>query len=197
MSQNAAQGPLRARSSRSTEPSLRARIALVPPRAVQSTRVPFAVLIAVVLALGVAGLLLFNTHMQQGAFRVEQLQAEASALSAKQQDQEMQLMELNSPQHIASEARKLGMVAAPNPAFLDLATGKILGVPQAATTRDAINIGGVGIAPTPKSLRPSPKVVIVQPPATNDAKTNTKTTNKTTKNKSQRQTGAQRGAKNG
>jgi len=72
-----------------------------------------------------------------------------------------------------------------------------LGVPQAATTRDAINIGGVGIAPTPKSLRPSPKVVIVQPPATNDAKTNTKTTNKTTKNKSQRQTGAQRGAKNG
>lgn len=170
MSQNAISGQLRLRAPRQGE-SLRERLALVPPRAVQRARIPFVALIAFILAGGVAGLLLFNTQMQQGAFEIEHLQAEAAALSATQQDQSMQLLRMSDPQRLAASARRLGMVAPPNPAFLDLATGRILGVPAAATSSNAMNIGGMGAAPTPKSLRPAPHIVVVQPPTKATAKT--------------------------
>ena len=180
--QSAVSGQFRLRTARSAEHSLRERLALVPPRAVRSARVPFVALIALILAGGVAGLLLFNTQMQQGAFQIEHLQAEAAALSATQQDESMQLLRMSDPQRLAAAARRLGMVAPPNPAFLDLANGRILGVPIAATSVDALNIGGGGVAPTPQSLRPAPHVVIVQPTksagtkaATNTAKTKTRT----------------------
>jgi len=175
MSQNAFSGQLRLRAPRSGEISLRERLALVPPRAVQSARMPFVALIAFILAGGVAGLLLFNTQMQQGAFEIEHLQAEAAALSAVQQDQSMQLLRMSDPQRLAASARSLGMVAPSTPAFLDLATGRILGVPTPATSLDALNIGGGGVAPTPKSLRPPPHIVIVQPKAGATAKTKAST----------------------
>lgn len=182
MSQNATSGPLRLRAPRPGE-SLRERLALVPPRAVKRARIPFVALIAVILAGGVAGLLLFNTQMQQGAFEIEHLQAEAAALTATQQDQSMQLLRMSDPQRLAASARRLGMVAPPNPAFLDLATGRILGVPAAATSLNAMNIGGTGAAPTPKSLRPAPHIVIVQPSKTTaktKASTGAAATKKTT-----------------
>ncbi|MGN6160381.1 MAG: hypothetical protein ACTHOG_01640 [Marmoricola sp.] len=174
MSQNAYSGQLRWRAPRQRE-SLRDRLALVPPRAVQSARVPFVALIGVILAAGVAGLLLFNTQMQQGAFEIEHLQAQAAALTAAQQDESMQILRLSDPQRLAASARRLGMVAPPTPAFLDLATGRILGVPAPATAANAMNIGGTGVAPTPKSLRPAPHVVIVQPKAGTTAKTKAST----------------------
>lgn len=170
MSSNAANGPLRLRAPRSGDRPLRERLALVPPRAVESTRIPFVALIALLLAGGVAGLLLFNTQMQQGAFEIQRLQAENAALTAQQQDQAMQLLRMGNPQQLATEAKKLGMVAPTNPAFLNLATGKVLGVPTAATAQDAMNIGNAGIAPTPKSLRPPPKIVTV-PPASSQSGT--------------------------
>jgi hypothetical protein len=171
---NAFSGQLRLRASKGGEQSLRERLALVPPRAVQSARVPFVALIALILAVGVAGLLLFNTQMQQGAFQIEHLQAEAAALSATQQDESMQLLRMGDPQRLAAAAKRLGMVAPMTPAFLDLATGRIKGVPTPATAQNSMNIGGSGVAPTPKSLRPAPHIVIVQPSktaTTNTAKT--------------------------
>ena len=173
--QSALSGQFRLRAARSAEHSLRERLALVPPRAVQSARVPFVALIAVILAGGVAGLLLFNTQMQQGAFQIEHLQAEAAALSAVQQDESMQMLRMSDPQRLAASARRLGMVAPPNPAFLDLGTGRVLGVPVAATALNAMNIGGGAVAPTPKALRPAPHIVVVQPAKASGAKTATNT----------------------
>lgn len=178
-SQNAMSGHIRLRAPKLGETSLRERLALVPPRAVRSARVPFVALIALILAGGVAGLLLFNTQMQQGAFEIQHLQAEAAALTAAQQDESMQLLRMSDPQRLAASAKRLGMVAPTTPAFLDLATGRILGVPTAATAQNSMNIGGAGLAPTPKSLRPAPHVIIVQPTngatSTNTAKTKTGT----------------------
>ncbi|MGN6724161.1 MAG: hypothetical protein ACTHJM_16255 [Marmoricola sp.] len=171
--QSAYGGQLRLRAPRLGESPLRERLHLVPPRAVQRARIPFVALIALILAGGVAGLLLFNTQMQQGAFEIEHLQAQAAALSATQQDESMQLLRMSDPQRLAAAAKRLGMVAPTTPAFLDLATGRIKGVPTAATAQNSMNIGGSGVAPTPTSLRPPPHVVIVQPTktSTNTAKT--------------------------
>jgi len=173
--QGALSGQLRLRAPRHGEPSLRERLSLVPPRAVQKARVPFVALIALILAGGVAGLLLFNTQMQQGPFQIERLQAQAAALTATQQDESMQLLRMSDPQRLAAAARRLGMVAPQTPAFLDLSTGRILGDPTAATSQNALNIGGTGIAPTPASLRPPPHVVIVQPTKTTTTPNTAKT----------------------
>lgn len=183
MSQNALNSPLRLRAARSGEPSLRERLALVPPRAVETTHIPFVVLVGLILAGGVAGLLLFNTQMQQGAFEIQRLQAQETTLAAQQQDQAMQLLRMNDPQRLATEARKFGMVAPTNPAFLDLETGKILGVPAAATRQNAMNIGSTVAAPTPASLRPPPKIVMVHKPASKTPANKTGTSTNTGKTK--------------
>ncbi len=63
----------------------RARLTVVPQRALgrtQAARTPFAVLVIAMLVAGVVGLLMFNTNMQQASFQATALQNEAAALSA-------------------------------------------------------------------------------------------------------------------
>lgn len=164
-SASAISGQLRQRAARVGDNSIRRRLALVPARHTSPVRVPFVVLVGLILAIGVVGLLMFNTHMQQGAFKVNKLQAEAASLAAVQQDEAMQLQQASNPQQLAAAASKLGMVAPANPAFLDLATGRILGTPSPASPKGAVNIAAPGPAPTPPSLAPPPTIVIVPAPA--------------------------------
>lgn len=158
MSQAAAQ--LRARLPRFNDAaSLRERLALVPPRMSEAPRTPFVVLVCTVLAAGVVGLLMFNTHMQQGAFVARNLQKQANALQAEQQQLTMELQRLRDPQRIASQAHDLGMVAAENPVFLNAATGQIIGTPKPATPKDALQVAYD--APKPAALNPAPQVITV------------------------------------
>ena len=106
----------------------RARLAVVPrQRRRPAPRVPFVALVGIVLLGGVAGLLLFNTHMQKGSFHATALQQEATELHAREQQLRMELDALRDPQALAGKARDLGMVPADSPVFLDLATGKVIG----------------------------------------------------------------------
>lgn len=113
----------------------RARLTLVPRPSRQAPRVPFLVLVGLVLLTGVIGLLLFNTHMQQASFRATGLETRAAALHAQEQGLRMELDHLRDPQRVAQRARSLGMVPVANPAFLKLSDGTVLGqaVPAAAT----------------------------------------------------------------
>ncbi len=115
----------------------RARLTVVPRQEPRAARTPFAVLIAAVLLAGVVGLLLFNTHMQQGSFRATALEARATALHATQQSLEMELDRLRDPQEVALRAQELGMVPIANPAFLTLPDGRRLGEARPATRLDA------------------------------------------------------------
>jgi hypothetical protein len=115
----------------------RARFTVVPRRTPQAPRTPFVVLVATVLLAGVVGLLLFNTHMQQGSFRASALELQATRLHATQQALEMELDRLRDPQQVAARAQRLGMVPLANPAFLSLADGRTLGEARPATRLDA------------------------------------------------------------
>jgi type II secretory pathway pseudopilin PulG len=141
----------------------RARLTVVPRRATTAPRVPFVMLVSLLLVGGVAGLLLFNTSMQQASFTATALEERAAVLDAREQSLQMQLETLRDPQRVAMEARRMGMVPPSNPAFIRLSDGKVLGDPTPATSLDAIRIAPL---PTvkPKSLRPDP--VVVEPPAT-------------------------------
>ncbi|SDR70365.1 hypothetical protein SAMN04488570_0080 [Nocardioides scoriae] len=121
----------------------RARLTVVPPRALgrsQAARTPFAVLVLLLLAGGVVGLLMFNTHMQQTSFTATRLQDEVDTLTAQKQSLALELDGLRDPQHLGAAAQALGMVAPPEPAFVRLSDGAVLGNPTPATSADSVQI---------------------------------------------------------
>lgn len=115
----------------------RARLTVVPRARLQAPRTPFVVLVAALLLTGVVGLLLFNTHMQQGSFRASALEVRATQMHATLQGLEMEVDRLRDPQEVARRAQELGMVPIANPAFLTLPDGRTLGEARPASARDA------------------------------------------------------------
>jgi len=104
---------------------------------------PFAVLVISVLAGGLVGLLLLNTALQRGAYTVTSLQDTSNALALRQQNLEAEVSALQAPQRISERALRLGMVANDSPAFLSLATGKVIGVAMVGTRSHRPIIGEV------------------------------------------------------
>jgi hypothetical protein len=149
-------GQARARVPRFAEAAVgRARLTLVPRPATRAPRVPFIVLVSLLLVGGVVGLLLFNTAMQQRSFTATALEQEAAMLEAREQALRMELDSLREPQKVAARAKQLGMVPVLNPAFLRLADGRVLGNPTAAGPQDALRIRSLPTA-RPGSLRQPP-----------------------------------------
>lgn len=154
----------RARVPRLAEAAVeRARLTVVPRRATKAPKVPFISLVSLLLVTGVVGLLLFNTHMQQGSFVTTSLEQKATVLQAKEESMKMQLEQLRDPQRLAVRAKRLGMVPATSPAFLRLSDGKVLGNPAPADGTASLRISPL---PTqkPASLRPEPVVLELEPP---------------------------------
>jgi len=130
---------------------------------VRAPRAPFAVLVFAILGAGVVGLLMFNTHMQQGSFYATRLQVRADELTARKQSLDMQLERLRAPQRLAEAGKALGMVAPGVPAFVRLSDGSVLGAPTPATPADAVRINPMPPA-LPAPLRPKPIIVRVPAP---------------------------------
>ena len=118
-------------------PLTKARLTVVPKAHQRRLRIPFAALVVITLGLGVVGLLLLNTSLQQGAFRMAAMSTRAASLLDRQQDLELRVEALRSPQRLAQRAQQLGMVPNLNPVFLRLSDGRVLGQPQPATPADA------------------------------------------------------------
>lgn len=137
----------------------RARLTVVPRVATSRTaRVPFVTLVSVLLVGGVAGLLFFNTSMQQVSFTATAMEHKAQLLDAQRQSLQMELDALRDPQRVALQAKQMGMVPPPAPAFIRLGDGRVLGKPMPATYADSVRVTPL---PTkkPKNLRPRPIVI--------------------------------------
>jgi hypothetical protein len=132
----------------------RARLTVVPRRRTRAARMPFVMLVSVVLLVGVIGLLLFNTSMQQAAFAATSLEAQASTLTAREQTLQMELDVLRDPQNVAEAAQRQGLVLPCGSATLRLSDGKVLGQPCPATA-----VGGLRL-----HARPPAKPAILDPP---------------------------------
>jgi hypothetical protein len=136
----------------------KARLTVVPRVRTRAPRVPFVTLVSLVLVGGIVGLLLFNTSMQQASFSASALEGQADTLAAREQTLRMELDELRNPQRVALEAQQMGMVIPAAPVFLDLASGKTIGVRTPATRENAIQL--LPPAPVkPAVLAPAPTVV--------------------------------------
>ena len=111
---------------------VRPALRLVPGRAASAGRVPFAILVGVILGGGLIALLLLHTMAAQDAFRLHDLQRQSAALADTQQQLQVATQQLESPATLAAKARALGMVPTGSISFVRLRSGRLVGVAKAA-----------------------------------------------------------------
>jgi hypothetical protein len=158
-----------------TEPKLR----VVYGAPFRPPRMPFVIFVVSLLAAGLVGLLLLNTELQSGTFQVTKLNNQAGQLRDQQEQLEKQVRTLESPQNLADRALGMGMVPNPNPVFLRLSDGQVLGVPEEGkagtgtamfgpgmTTGTATKPPVVPVKPKPPASTVKPSTGTVKPPAT-------------------------------
>ncbi|MEU6135776.1 hypothetical protein [Nocardioides sp. NPDC047086] len=112
---------------RATETQTRLTAVPAPLPAPMAPRLPFVVLVSMLLVGGVVGLLVFNTSMQQSAFQEQRLQEQATTLAAREQALDGELKKMEDPHKIAAKAKDLGMVVPQNAAMLRVPEAKIEG----------------------------------------------------------------------
>ena len=105
----------------------------VPGALPRLARVPFILVLIAIFGLGMTGLLMLNTTLQNQAFQASTLNRQATELAYTEADLESRLDELAAPQVLAQRATSLGLRANPYPAFLVLPKGKVVGKPRAVT----------------------------------------------------------------
>lgn len=105
----------------------RTRLRSVPTPAPRLARFPFLLVLMAVFGLGMAGLLMLNTTLQNQAFQARTLNRQATELAYTQADLENQLAVSSAPRELARRASELGLRPNPYPALLVLPGGKVLG----------------------------------------------------------------------
>lgn len=115
-------------------PSLRLLPQLRTLPAQKAKPITFAVILSAMLIMGSLILLLVNTLMAQDAFVLHRLQQQVSTLTDQEQAITAFTARESSPESLATKATALGMVPGGTPVFLDLNTGKVVGVAQKSTS---------------------------------------------------------------
>jgi len=105
----------------------RTQLRAVDRAAPRLARFPFLLVLIGVFGLGMAGLLMLNTTLQNQAFQARTLNREATQLAYVQADLENRLDAQAAPAELARRASALGMRPNPHPAFLVLPKGKVIG----------------------------------------------------------------------
>lgn len=110
-----------------------ARLArLMPSGPSTAARTPFVLLVVVLLGGGLITLLLLNSALNQGSFKLSELKRKTTELTDEQQALQRDVEDRSAPGALERRARELGMVPGGSPAFLD-PDGTVRGVPGEAT----------------------------------------------------------------
>ncbi|MFJ6724116.1 MULTISPECIES: septum formation initiator family protein [unclassified Streptomyces] len=116
-------------------PQLKGRAArlarLFPVRSRQAARTPFVLLVVVLLGGGLIGLLVLNSALSEGSFKMDDLQRDTKNLTDEEQALQRDIDSYSAPDALQRRARELGMVPGGDPAFLG-PDGTVKGVPSAA-----------------------------------------------------------------
>lgn len=103
------------------------RLRSVPPLPGRMARIPFITVLIAIFGLGMVGLLVVNTALQNQAFESRALTRQSAQLVYQEAELQSQLNKVRTPEQIAAKASALGMRANPQPAFLVLPAGKVIG----------------------------------------------------------------------
>ncbi len=105
----------------------------VPKQARQLAQLPFILFIAALLGGGLTGVLILSTTIQTQSGELTALQTQEAELRYQEAALVAQAQGLRSSQSLAEQAWALGMRPNPNPAFIKMPNGEILGVPVEVT----------------------------------------------------------------
>ncbi|MFE2078366.1 FtsB family cell division protein [Streptomyces misionensis] len=137
------------------KPELRGRAArlarLFPAGRARAARTPFVLLVVLLLGGGLIGLLVLNSALSEGSFKLADLQKRTKNLTDEEQALQRDIDAYSSPDALQRRARELGMVPGGDPAFLG-PDGTVKGVPGAAAPESAALTG----PPAPESLALTP-----------------------------------------
>ncbi|HWS35916.1 MAG TPA: hypothetical protein VN408_24645, partial [Actinoplanes sp.] len=122
-------------------PHSRPRLWVAPPLPIRAPRATFAAAVIAVVLVGVLGILLIQTKTMEQSFRLDALHQEQAELNKQQQELERQLVEASGPGNLTAAARRLGLIAADDPAVLRLPTGEIIGPLNPAQGRTSPTTG--------------------------------------------------------
>ncbi|MFE7752074.1 cell division protein FtsL [Streptomyces sp. NPDC057428] len=123
---------------------------LMPAGPSTAARTPFVLLVVLLLAGGLISLLLLNSALNEGSFRLTKLKRETTEVTDEQQALQRGVDSYSEPDALERRARELGMVPGGSPAFLD-PDGTVRGVSERATA-DPSPV----IVPTPAKSEPEP-----------------------------------------
>ncbi|WP_369187068.1 septum formation initiator family protein [Streptomyces sp. R08] len=121
---------------------------------IQAARTPFVLLVVLLLGGGLIGLLVLNSALSEGQFKLDDLQKQTKSLTDEEQALQRDVDAYSAPDALQRRAHELGMVPGGDPAFLD-PNGTVKGVPQQAAARTAAN-APVVLAPEALVSSPSP-----------------------------------------
>ncbi|MEU6095476.1 septum formation initiator family protein [Streptomyces sp. NPDC047079] len=124
-----------------------------------AARTPFVLLVVLLLGGGLIGLLVLNSALSEGAFKLDDLQRQTKNLTDEEQALQRDVDAYSAPDALQRRARELGMVPGGDPAFLN-PDGTVKGVPSAAAQEPAASP-----AASPAALHP-PEVLSPYPVAT-------------------------------
>ncbi|WP_406732359.1 septum formation initiator family protein [Streptomyces sp. NBC_01794] len=109
-----------------------ARLArLMPSGPSTAARTPFVLLVVLLLSGGLITLLLLNSALNEGSFRLSELKKQTTELTDEEQALQRDVDNRSAPDALERRARELGMVPGGSPAFLD-PDGTVRGVPREA-----------------------------------------------------------------
>ncbi|MFJ6698673.1 cell division protein FtsL [Streptomyces sp. NPDC091272] len=97
----------------------------------QAARAPFVLLVVVLLGGGLICLLMLNSALNEGSFRLNDLKKQTTELTDEQQALQRDVDDRSAPGALERRARELGMVPGGPPAFLG-PDGKVRGEPSEA-----------------------------------------------------------------
>ncbi|MFD6532202.1 septum formation initiator family protein [Streptomyces sp. NPDC060184] len=110
-----------------------ARLAgLMPSGPSSAARTPFMLLVVVLLGGGLISLLLLNSALNEGSFRLSELRKQTTDLTDEEQALQRDVDGYSQPDALERRARELGMVPGGSPAFLN-PDGTVRGVPAEVT----------------------------------------------------------------
>lgn len=148
----------------SRKPALKGRAArlarLLPAGRAQAARTPFVLLVVVLLGGGLIGLLVLNSALSEGSFKLADLQKQTKNLTDEEQALQRDIDAYSSPDALQRRARELGMVPGGDPAFLG-PDGTVKGVPGVAAPQPAALTAPAG----PEPLTPADAALATVPPA--------------------------------
>ncbi|KUO13311.1 hypothetical protein [Streptomyces sp. DSM 15324] len=152
----------------SRKPELKGRAArlarLFPAGPRQAARTPFVLLVVLLLGGGLIGLLVLNSALSEGSFRMGDLQRDTKNLTDEEQALQRDIDSYSAPDALRRRAGELGMVPGGDPAFLE-PDGTVKGVPSAAAGQSAQ--GAADVVRPPEAMTPSQPVA--SPPASPSA----------------------------